>query len=103
MFPSAILSGAFFGTTVFLASDLRVRQLSVIAAVSTLSILPYTAIFMLPTNEALAEIESVSVEALKGKEEKALDKVDTWRARHVVRIVLGAVGWVAGVVALEIL
>ena len=58
---------------------------------------------MLPTNKALAEIEAGGAQALEGKEEKALEKVETWRAQHFVRIVLGAVGWLAGVAALEIL
>ena len=77
------------------------RQLTTVAAVSVLTMFSYTAIFMLPTNEALAEMEKGGKQALEGKEEKAMDKVRTWRAQHMVRIALGAVGWVAGILALE--
>ena len=65
--------------------------------------IPYTAVVMLSTNKALAEIETGGTRALEGKEEKALEKFETWKAQHMVRIVLGAVGWIAGVAALEIL
>ena len=64
---------------------------------------PYTAIVMLRTNKALAEIETGGTRALEGKEEKVLEEVETWKAQLMVRIVLGAVGWIAGVAALEIL
>ena len=77
------------------------QQLSTVAAVSVLTVLPYSAIFLLQTDKALAEIESNGEEALKGKEEDALEKVRSWKTHHTVRIVLGAVGWVAGILALE--
>ena len=77
------------------------RQLSTVAAVSVLTMFSYTAVFVLPTNNALAELEKGGTQALESKEEKALEKVKTWRAQHMVRIVFGAVGWIAGVLALE--
>lgn len=66
-------------------------------------VVPWSAIVMLPINNALMEMESGGVRAFEGKEEKAVEKVKAWRARHVVRMVLGTVGWVAGVAALEML
>ena len=58
---------------------------------------------MLPTNNALAEIEKGGAQAMDGKEEKGLEKVKTWSTQHTVRVALGAVGWVAGIMALELL
>ena len=60
---------------------------------------PYTAVFMLPTNGELAQIEADGTR----DEEKALARTKTWRAQHAGRVLLGAVGWVAGIVALEML
>ena len=58
---------------------------------------------MLPVNKSLEEMATGGAKALEGKEEIAVEKVKTWRARHMVRIVLATIGWVAGVAALEIL
>lgn len=102
-FASGILSGALFGYTAYLAPQLRVQHLSTVAAASMFAIFPYTAAFMLPTNKALEEMESGGSQALEGKEEKALEKVHVWRGQHVVRIILGAAGWAAGMLALELL
>ena len=48
-------------------------------------------------------METGGTKAIEGKEEKAVEKVKMWRARHMVRMVLGTIGWVAGIAALEIL
>ena len=48
-------------------------------------------------------MENGGMKAIEGKEEKAVEKVKMWRARHMVRMVLGTIGWVAGIAALEIL
>ena len=58
---------------------------------------------MLPINKSLKEMETAGTKATEGKEEKAVEKIKMWRARHVMRMVLATVGWVAGVAALEIL
>lgn len=58
---------------------------------------------MLPINNALMEMEIDGKRAFEGKEEKAVEKVKAWRARHVVRMVLATIGWFAGVAALEML
>lgn len=59
---------------------------------------------MLPINKSLKEMKTGdNTKAIEGKEEKAVKKVKMWRARHMVRMVLGAIGYVAGIAALEIL
>lgn len=58
---------------------------------------------MLPINKRLKEMATGGPKALEGKEEEGVEKVKMWRARHTVRIVLAAIGWVAGIAALEIL
>ena len=58
---------------------------------------------MLPINKSLEEMETGGAKAIEGKEEKAVEKIKMWRARHVMRMVLGAIGWVAGIAAVEIL
>ncbi|KAM0800711.1 hypothetical protein BDR22DRAFT_850228 [Usnea florida] len=101
---TALASSALFGTAAYNTSELRVRQLSTVAAVSMFSILPWTVAFMLPINKSLAEMGSGGAkEVEEGKEGKAVEKVKMWRRRHTMRMVLGAIGWVAGVAALEIL
>ena len=106
IFPTtAIASSALFGFAAYYTSSIRVRQLSTVAAVSMFGIIPWTVAFMLPINKALAEMGNGggAKEVEKGKEGKAVEKVKMWRARHRMRMVLGAIGWVAGVAALEIL
>ena len=66
-------------------------------------ILPWTVAFMLPINKSLVEMENAGTKAIEGKEEKVVEKVKMWRARHMMRMVLGTIGWVAGIAALEIL
>ena len=58
---------------------------------------------MLPINNSLEEMGAGGSKAVEGKEEKVVEKVKMWRARHTTRMVLGAIGWVAGIAALEIL
>ena len=58
---------------------------------------------MLPINKSLQEMETDGSKEMEGGEEKAIEKVKMWRARHTMRMVLGAIGWVAGIAALEIL
>ena len=58
---------------------------------------------MLPINKSLQEMETGDTKEIEGKQEKAVEKINMWRARHMMRMVLGAIGWVAGIAALEIL
>ena len=63
-----------------------------------LVVLPYTVAFMLPLNSKLKAMDQ------EGREGKAVvEKVRTWRRRHAIRMVLGTIAWVAGILALEIL
>ena len=66
-------------------------------------VIPWTVAFMLPINKSLEEMGTGGTKAIEGKEEKAVEKVKMWRARHMMRMVLGTIGWVAGIAALEIL
>ena len=103
-FPTtAIASSALFGSTAYYTSESRVQQLCTVAAVSMFSILPWTLAFMLPINKSLKEMGTGGTKAIEGKEAKAVEKVKMWRARHMMRMVLGLIGWVAGIAALEIL
>lgn len=102
-FATAIASSALFGSAAYYASEPRVQQLSTVAAVSMFGVLPWTVAFMLPINRSLEEMGTGGTKALEGKEEKAVEKVKMWRARHMMRMVLGTIGWVAGIAALEIL
>ena len=102
-FASAMASSALFGSAAYYTSELRVQQLSAVAAVSMFSVLPWTVAFMLPINKSLAEMGTAGTKASEGKEEKAVEKVKMWRARHTMRMVLATIGWVAGIAALEIL
>ena len=58
---------------------------------------------MLPINKSLEEMGSGGTEASGDKEEEAVEKVKMWRARHMMRMALGTIGWVSGIAALEIL
>ena len=58
---------------------------------------------MLPINKSLKEMGTGGAKAIEGKEEKVIEKVKMWRARHTMRIFLATIGWVAGIAALEIL
>ena len=58
---------------------------------------------MLPTIKALTEIEHGGSKSIQGNEERALSKVEAWHMQHGVRIALGAISFLAGIAALEIL
>ena len=96
-------STALFGSAAYYAAEPRIQQLSTVAAVSMLGIVPWTLTFLLPINKSLVEMEAGGTKALEGKEEKAVEKIKMWRARHMVRMGLSTIAWVAGIAALEIL
>ena len=96
-------SSALFGLTAFYAPEPRIQQLGAVAAVSMFGIVPWTVLALLPINNSLEEMVSGGAKAMEGKEEQGVQKVKMWRARHMVRIALATIGWVAGVAALEIL
>ena len=99
----AMASSALFGLSAYYAPEPRIQQLGTVAAVSMLGILPWTLVALLPINNSLEKMASGDAKALEGKEEEGVEKVKMWRTRHMVRIVLATIGWVAGVAALEIL
>ncbi|KAL9129976.1 MAG: hypothetical protein Q9217_001734 [Psora testacea] len=100
-FTSSVLSALLFTTSAILAPPhSKTRNLTLIAALASALVLPYTGLLMLPTNNALAEIEAAGPSALEeNKEEKKRTRelVGTWKRLHLGRIILGGVGWAAGV------
>lgn len=55
---------------------------------------------MLPTNKALAQTEKSGVKG-ESQETEAMEMVARWKWQHNVRIGLGLVAWIAGIIALE--
>lgn len=121
MVGTSVLSSISFGTAAFLShrspslasltAIYPTSHLAMAASLAALTILPYTAVALLPTiarlqaiaqNGELAqdkgsEKESKAGDAAKGEEVMAL--IQTWNRRHLVRYTIFASTWALGVAA----
>lgn len=76
-----------------------VRNLSITSALGSISILPYTLAFIMPTNKRLLELDAK--DTLTTQEEgESTELIMKWDARHKVRYIGYTIGWGAGLTAL---
>ncbi|RSH92975.1 hypothetical protein EHS25_008423 [Saitozyma podzolica] len=99
-----IVAGTVLTTTLhllvpFLTRSPLVRSAAVVSAASSISIIPFTLVFIMPTNKRLGVLDAQA--DLSGAEEKeAGELIAKWEARHNLRYAFYELGWAAGLVAL---
>lgn len=97
-----------FSTAAYLTTSSSFRELLLCGAAMAFSIVPFTAVFMLPVNNELIEIfnlglpEGDSKDSSPRTEERAIQAIDKWRNLHRVRLALGAGAWIVGLSALVV-
>ncbi|KAJ6513789.1 hypothetical protein C8R47DRAFT_619377 [Mycena vitilis] len=102
MAASTVTSGAALSVSAYLSSSAPLRSILSAGAAAGFTVAVYTVLFMLPLNNKLI----ATLHANAGKpmalkdEQRVLDQLDSWRAMHRVRIVLGLISWAASVTAL---
>jgi hypothetical protein len=93
------LTAVVHAIAAYTAPTSLIRDLSIASAVSSISIIPYTLAFILPTNTRLLTLDAK--EALTTQEEaESTELIKKWDARHKVRYVGYTVGWATGLAAL---
>ena len=76
-----------------------IRNLSIASAVSSISIIPYTLAFIMPTNTRLLTLDAKG-ELTTQEEGEAMELIKKWDARHKVRYIGYTVGRATGLAAL---
>ncbi|KAJ7445827.1 hypothetical protein B0H11DRAFT_2249377 [Mycena galericulata] len=73
------------------------RNILAAGAAAAFTVGPYTLLLMMPVNNALgAQLRSTKLKPMEPAEEaRVLDQLDSWRAMHRVRIVLGVISWLS--------
>jgi hypothetical protein len=97
--PLAIFSGASSGFVAYLVP--AQRTLWTVAAVATLSQLPWTGLGMMATNNRLNDIAASSVEQEKASREEVVGLLKKWRWMNIVRGLLALTGGLTAVLALQ--
>ncbi|KAF5235153.1 hypothetical protein FAUST_7278 [Fusarium austroamericanum] len=97
--PLAIFSGASSGIVAYLLP--AQRTLWTVAAVTTLSQLPWTGLGMMATNTRLNDIAASSVEQEKANQQEVVDLLKKWRWMNIVRGFLALAGGLTAVLALQ--
>jgi hypothetical protein len=95
------LTTVLHATAAFTAPDSLVRNLSIISAISSISIIPWTLVAIVATNKALLALDEKE-ELTKQEESDAMDLVKEWDWRHKVRYIGYGSGWACGLAALLI-
>ncbi|GFZ45537.1 hypothetical protein JCM24511_03263 [Saitozyma sp. JCM 24511] len=99
-----IVTGTVLTTTLhllvpFLTRSPLVRSAALVSAASSISIIPFTMVFIMPTNKRLGVLDAQA--DLSGAEEKeAGELIAKWEGRHNIRYAFYELGWAAGLVAL---
>jgi hypothetical protein len=83
----------------FTAGDDLVRKLSIASAVSSISIIPWTLVAIMPTNQALLSLDAKG-ELTTQEEGDVMGLVKEWDWRHKVRYIGYGTGWATGLAAL---
>ncbi|KAF4967273.1 hypothetical protein FSARC_5185 [Fusarium sarcochroum] len=97
--PLAIFSGVSSGIVAYLVP--AQRTLWAVAAVATLSQLPWTGIGMMATNNRLNDIAASSIEQEKAGQDEVVDLLKRWRWMNIVRGLLALTGGLSAVLALQ--
>ncbi|RGP78024.1 hypothetical protein FLONG3_3859 [Fusarium longipes] len=97
--PLAILSGTSSGLVAYLVP--AQRTLWTVAAVATLSQLPWTGLGMMATNNRLNNIAASSVEQEKASRDEVVELLKKWRWMNIVRGLLALTGGLTAVLALQ--
>ncbi|KAJ6529156.1 hypothetical protein DFH09DRAFT_1327394 [Mycena vulgaris] len=99
---SGVISAVALSAAAYLASARPLRNVLVAGAGAASLSAAWTVLFMLPLNHKLiATLESTAVKPMELEDEqRVLDQLDRWRAMHRVRIVLGAIAWLASAIPL---
>lgn len=85
--------------TAYTAPTEFIRNLSITSAFGSISILPYTLAFIMPTNKRLLESDAKGT-LMTQEEGESTELIKKWDARHKVRYIGYTIGWAAGLTAL---
>jgi hypothetical protein len=97
-----LLTTSLHAMAAFTAPDPLVRKLSIVSALSSISILPWTILAIMPTNNALQDLDKK--ETLTTQEEgDVMGLLHKWDWRHKVRYIGYTGGWAFGLAALLVL
>jgi Domain of unknown function (DUF1772) len=97
-----ILTATAHAFAAYMAQNDLIRNLSIASVLSSISILPYTLAFIMPTNKRLLELDAQ--EQLTTQEEgEAISLIKRWDTRHKVRYIGYTIGWATGLAALLVL
>ncbi|KAK7062028.1 ZZ-type zinc finger-containing protein 3 [Favolaschia claudopus] len=98
---SSVLAGLSLAVCSYNAPAGPLRNILAVGAVSGITVLVYTVMFMLALNNRLMGIlRAHSVKPMDMKEQEfVLDGLDKWRSLHRTRMWIGAVTWVSAIVA----
>ncbi|KUJ07073.1 DUF1772-domain-containing protein [Mollisia scopiformis] len=93
------LTAGLHAIAAFTAPDHFIRNLSIISALSSLSIIPWTLTVIMPTNKALLQMNEKQ-ELSSQEEGDVMRLITTWDTYHKVRYIGYGVGWATGLAAL---
>jgi hypothetical protein len=85
--------------TAFIARSPLVRDLSIISAVASASVIPWTLAAIMATNKRLLELDGNET-LTTGEEGEVMGLLSKWDSRHKVRFVGYGIGWAYGLAAL---
>ncbi|KAM0343591.1 hypothetical protein ACHAPU_008342 [Fusarium lateritium] len=97
--PLSIFSGVSSGIVAYLVP--AQRNLWTVAAVATMSQLPWTVLGMMATNNRLNDIAASSVEQEKASREEVVGLLKKWRWMNIVRGLLALTGGLSAVLAIQ--
>ncbi|EMT68154.1 hypothetical protein NOF04DRAFT_15453 [Fusarium oxysporum II5] len=97
--PLALFSGASSGIVAYLVP--AQRTLWAVAAVATVSQLPWTVLGMMATNNRLNNIATSSVEQEKVGRDEVVALLEKWRWMNIVRGLLAFTGGLSAILALQ--
>ncbi|KAF5675631.1 hypothetical protein FHETE_2481 [Fusarium heterosporum] len=97
--PLSIFSGVSSGIVAYLVP--AQRNLWTVAAVATMSQLPWTVLGMMATNNRLNDIAASSAEQEKAGQEEVVGLLKKWRWMNIVRGLLALTGGLSAVLALQ--
>lgn len=93
--PSILTSTALHLLSAYLTPSPRIRNFSLTAAASALSIIPYTLLVIMPTNKALLAMDEKN-ELTPAEESDVPYLLGKWNSLHGGRYLPYVVSWVAG-------
>ena len=94
-----VLTATLHAIAASISQNSLARNLSIASAVSSLSIFPWTLAAIMPTNQALLQLDEKK-ELSTAEEGEAIRLVKEWDWRHKVRYIGYGTAWVSGLAAL---